>query len=149
MTLTLLVAASLVGSVAAVVDVVTDGRRVDAAMVDALELLEATLALLLRFAQLVVVLVAAVAAVIDLVAEAPARDALEVVAAEAKVLRTVDLLTHLRRLVRRVAAVVVTVAAPVRRDTHLHVITDILMCKNNIEELRFTPKYHLLSSHAT
>ena len=119
MTLTLLVAAALVGRVAAVVDVIADGGRVDAAMIGALELLEAALALLLRLAQLVVVLVRAVAAVINLVAEAPARDALEVVAAKAEVLRTVDLLTHLRRLVRRVAAVVIAVAAPVRRYAHL------------------------------
>ena len=133
----MLVAAALVGRVATVVDVVADGRCVDAAMIGALELLEATLALLLRLTQLVVVLVRAVAAVVDLVAEAPARDALEVVAAKAEVLRTVDLLTHLRRLVRRVAAVVVAVAAPVRRDTHLYVIRVTRTFKRDIEDSDF------------
>ena len=66
-----------------------------------------------------VVLVGAVAAVVVLVAESPARDALEVVAAEATRRLAVDRLADGVALVRPVAAVVIAVTHPLRRDADL------------------------------
>lgn len=66
-----------------------------------------------------VVLVRPVPAVVHLVAEPPARDAHQVVAAELGLLGALDRLTHERRLVGRVAAIVIAITAPFPRDTDL------------------------------